>query len=131
MFFAIRKNLQKLFLVVGMTLVFCAVFGWAVPSASSASTVVVQRVAAVECSSDACRNLYTKYINPLVRLLSAAVGVVVVASIVIGGVQYSAAGSDPQKVAEARKRISNAILALVVFIFLSAFLQWLIPGGIY
>jgi len=65
-----------------------------------------------------------------VNVLSAAVGIVVIIMIIVAGIQYSAAGDDPQKVAQARSRIVNAIIALVVFIFMFAFLQWVIPGGI-
>lgn len=66
-----------------------------------------------------------------INLLSALVGVVVIAMIIIGGIQYSAAGDDPQKVMAAKSKIANAILALVVFIFMYGFLQWVVPGGIF
>jgi len=75
-------------------------------------------------------DLITKYINPLVNLLSALVGVAVVISIIIGGIQYSQSAGDPQKAAMARNRIRNAILALIAFIFLYAMLNFLIPGGL-
>ena len=37
---------------------------------------------------------------------------------------------DPNHVAEAKKRISNALLALVAWLLIYAFLQWIIPGGL-
>lgn len=72
-----------------------------------------------------------KYIVQITNVLGGMVGVVIVGSIIWGGIQYSAAGSDPQGVAAARKRIRNAIIALVVFIFTYAFVQWLVPGGLF
>lgn len=74
--------------------------------------------------------LLSKYINPAVNLLSAAIGVIVVASLVSAGIQYSSAQGDPGKVAAAKGRITNSLLALAGFIFLFAFLQWVIPGGL-
>lgn len=74
--------------------------------------------------------LYSKYLNPFIVFLSGAVGVIVVISIIVGGIQYSSAGGDAQKVASARNRIKNAILALIAFIFLRAILNWIIPNGI-
>ncbi len=75
--------------------------------------------------------------NPLVVLtrgainfLSVGVGVIVVIMIIIGGIQYSAAGGNPQAVQAAKSKIANAIIALVAYIFLFAFLQWVVPGGI-
>jgi Type IV secretion system pilin len=70
-------------------------------------------------------------IQDIVNFLSAGVGVVVVGMIMLGGIQYSMAGDNAQKTAEARKRIAHAVVALVAFIFLFAFAQWIIPGGVF
>ncbi|HYH75064.1 MAG TPA: hypothetical protein VD735_03815 [Candidatus Saccharimonadales bacterium] len=74
--------------------------------------------------------LFDRYINPLVALLSALVGIVVVGSVIFAGIQYSASAGDPGKAAAAKSRITNSLLALAAFIFMFAFLQWLIPGGL-
>lgn len=123
----IKKYIQKTMLILG----FASVIGFSGVAVMPADTSAqAHSFAASECLTEECRNLYSKYINPAVRLLSAAVGVVVVLMIVVGGVQYSSAGSDPQKVAEARKKITNAIVALLTYIFLFALLNWLVPGGV-
>jgi|SRR3989344_3374226 len=70
-------------------------------------------------------------IMDVVDALSAVVGIVVVVMIIVGGIQYSSAGSDPQKIASAKTKIVNALLALLVLIFLWAFLQWIVPGGVF
>lgn len=86
---------------------------------------------ALGCSAkNNCVNLVDKYVNPLIKLFSVLVGLVVTASIIVGAIQYSSATGDPSKVATARKRIFNAVYALIAYILLLAFLQWLIPGGI-
>ncbi|HET7320746.1 MAG TPA: pilin [Candidatus Saccharimonadales bacterium] len=82
----------------------------------------------VECKGGDC--LFTKYFNPAINLLSGLVGVAVVFSIVMGGIQYSASAGDPQKAAKAKSHIYNAVIALVAFAFLFAFLQWIVPGGL-
>lgn len=69
-------------------------------------------------------------LNYIIDFLSAGVGIVVVGSIILGGVQYAMAGSSPDAVGKAKQRITNGFIALVVFIFIFAFLQWLIPGGL-
>jgi len=70
-------------------------------------------------------------INVVINFLSIGVGVIVIIMIILGGIQYSMAGDNPQAVSAAKQRIMNALLALVVYIFMFAFLQWLIPGGIF
>lgn len=62
--------------------------------------------------------------------LSAIAGVVIASSIVAAGIQYSSAGSNPQKVAAARQRMINSVLALLIFAFGYAVVQWLVPGGV-
>lgn len=71
------------------------------------------------------------YLQLFINVLSGIVGVVIVAMMVIGGIQYSASGDNPQAVGAAKKRIANALLALFVFVFMIAFLNWLVPGGVF
>lgn len=96
-------------------------------------------------STDACNNTntsdklkqcvqnngITKDLQLIVNVLSAGVGIVVIAMIIVGGIQYSIAGDNSQAVTAAKQRISNALLALVAYLFIFAFLQWLIPGGLF
>ena len=74
-------------------------------------------------------NQITKDINIFVDVLSALATIVIIGTLIAGGIQYSMAG-NPQAATNARKRISNGVLALVALFFIWAFLQWLIPGGI-
>lgn len=73
--------------------------------------------------------LVEKYGVPFLNFLGAIVGLVVTISIVVGGIQYSSSADDPKKLAAAKERIRNAVIALVAFLFLFALLQWLVPGG--
>ena len=99
-------------------------------------TTVAQQCADIKNSNDAkgSKNgstcIFTNYVNPFIKFLSAMTGLIVVISIVVGGIQYSTAGGDPGKVAAAKTRITQAIIALLIFIFLLSFLQWVVPGGI-
>lgn len=74
--------------------------------------------------------LIGKYVNPLINVLAALVGVAVVISIVIGGIQYASSAGDPQAASAAKNRIRNALIALVTFIFLYGLINFLIPGGL-
>ncbi|HCM52172.1 TPA: hypothetical protein DIS56_03535 [Candidatus Saccharibacteria bacterium] len=76
-------------------------------------------------------NPIIKRINTIVKFLSGLVAVVITGVIILGGIQYSMAGDKAEAVTAAKKRIYNALIALVVFILMFTFLQWLIPGGIF
>lgn len=84
-----------------------------------------------DCTDTSAKNCgITRYLIWLINLLAAVVGVTVVAVMIAGGIQYSTSAGDPQAAAAARKRISNALLALVSFGLMYGFLQWLVPGGV-
>jgi hypothetical protein len=72
-----------------------------------------------------------KRINELVNFLSGGVAIVVTAVILVGGIQYILAGGNASAITAARHRITNGLIALFAFLFMFAFLQWLIPGGIF
>jgi Type IV secretion system pilin len=72
-----------------------------------------------------------EYILIFTNALAAIVGTAIVAIIVFAGIKYSTAGDDPKAIAEAKDKIKNAIVALVMFIFMFAFLQWVVPGGVF
>ena len=82
----------------------------------------------VNLSSDNCA--IVRYLNDAIKILSGIVGIVVTIMIIVGGIQYSVAGADPNAVAKAKKQIFNAIFALVAYGLMFAFLQYLIPGGL-
>lgn len=73
--------------------------------------------------------LFAKYINPLINLLSAAVGILVVISIIYGAIMFSTSGGDPQRAANGKNRIRNSLLGLLAYLLLYGFLQFIIPGG--
>lgn len=70
-------------------------------------------------------------LNVIVNILSALVGVVVTAVIVLGGVQYAMAGDSPDAVSKAKQRITNGLIALAAFLLIYGFLQWIVPGGVF
>jgi hypothetical protein len=74
--------------------------------------------------------LFNNYINPLIALLSALVGIFVVIGIVTGGIMYTSSAGDPQKAAAAKGRIIKVLIALVAYAFLYAFIQFILPGGL-
>lgn len=67
----------------------------------------------------------------IIRFLTVGVGLVVIGSIVVAGIQYTASSGDPQKAAAAIKRIVNAVTALALYLLIFALVNWLVPGGVF
>lgn len=74
--------------------------------------------------------LFAKYINPAIQLMSAVIGIVIVVGIILGAIEYITSAGDPQKAANGKKRITEALIGLAAFILLYTFLQFIIPGGL-
>lgn len=70
------------------------------------------------------------YLREVLTLLGAAVGLVIVLMMIIAGIQYITSAGDAGRVKSAKDRIVGAITALVLFMFMVAILQFLVPGGI-
>ena len=96
------------------------------------------------CNGDPCRpngpggtycnkyhNGITDLIFAIIRFLSAGVGIIVVASIVVGGIQYTTSRDDPSATNAAITRIRSSLIALLIFIFAYAILNYLIPIGFF
>lgn len=66
----------------------------------------------------------------IIRLLSMGVGLVVIGSIIMAGIQYTTSRGDPQATAKALNRVYSTFGALLLFIFAYAILNWLIPAGL-
>lgn len=66
----------------------------------------------------------------IIRFLSAGVGIAVVGGIVWGGIMYAAGRDNPGQTQRATAIIVNALIGLLLYIFMFAILNFLIPGGI-
>lgn len=76
------------------------------------------------------KNPIVRDLNLIVDLLTGAVSLIIIGVIIAGGIQYAMAGGNANAIQAAKKRITNALIALMMFLLAWAFLQWLIPGGL-
>lgn len=130
----------KTAIVLGLVLfIFTLSFGAPKVFAAASATASCTADNGVPCDSaspygsskDLASNPIIKDINLVVNFLSIGIVVVVIAMLITGGIQYSAAGDNQQAVVAAKQRLINALIAFAAFLFTFAFLQWLIPGGIF
>lgn len=77
------------------------------------------------------KNPLTQWIVFAINLLGVLVVVGASAMLVFAGVEYVASADNPERVKSAKQKIINVIIGIIAFFFMYAFLQWLIPGGIF
>ncbi len=74
---------------------------------------------------------FYKKLVTYINLFSTGIGILAVLSLVIAGIQYTAAQDNPQSIAAAKERITNVVIGIVLYVAMYGLLQWLIPGGIF
>jgi Type IV secretion system pilin len=74
--------------------------------------------------------LIMNYLILLIQYISGLVALYVVLMIVIGGVQYISSAGNPGAISAAKNRITNAIIALVLFLMMFTIMNFIVPGGI-
>lgn len=66
----------------------------------------------------------------IIHFLSDGVGLVIIASMIWAGIQYTSSRGDPQATAKAKKRIESNVISLLLFIFAYALLNYIVPGQV-
>ena len=98
--------------------------------ASSCANLKLKQTASGKATGQGQSCFVTTYINPAIKLFGGAIAILVVISIIVGAIQYEMSGDDPSKVGAAKDRIRNAFIALLAYLFMLAFLNWIVPGGV-
>ena len=71
------------------------------------------------------------FLTDMFRVVVVGVGIVVTISVVVAGYQFMTSRGEPGKTKAAVNRITQAGLALLLYIFGASFLEWIIPGGVF
>lgn len=67
----------------------------------------------------------------IIRVLSAGVGLIIITSIVVAGIQYTSSRGDPGQTSRAIGRIRSSLVAFLIYIFTAAMLDFVIPAGFF
>lgn len=66
-----------------------------------------------------------------IRFMTIGVGVAVIIAIIAAGVRYSTSQGNAEVTESAKNNIQNAVIALIVYVFIFAIIQYLVPGGLF
>jgi hypothetical protein len=66
-----------------------------------------------------------------INILTAGVGIAAVGGIIFASIMYMTAGGSPDKTKKANIFLSNTILGIIVYAVMYAFLNYIIPGGLF
>lgn len=67
----------------------------------------------------------------IINIMSAGVGIAAVGGVVYGSVLYTTARGNLDQVKKARVIIANTVVGIVAYVLMFAFLNYMIPGGLF
>lgn len=82
-------------------------------------------------STDISDNPIFFYLKNVLIFLGGGIGLAVVGGIIYGAFLYITARANVAQTEKGQEVIINSVIALVLFIFMYAILQFVIPGGIF
>lgn len=83
------------------------------------------------CVTDSNGSAIFDVLNIALQILTYGVGIVGTIGIVIAGIQYMTAKDNASQMANAKTRLIAIAIGLAAYAMIWAFLQWLLPGGIF
>ena len=85
----------------------------------------------ISCGSDTGAAAFNGVLRIIVIVLSIGVGVAAVGGIAWASLRYAGASDNEGQVSEAKDLIKNIIIGLLLYVFLVAITNWLVPGGVF
>ena len=70
-------------------------------------------------------------IKQVIKILTAGVGVAAFGAVVYGAFLYTTSEGSPDKVKKAREVWMNTVIGLLMFAFMVAITNFIIPGGVF
>jgi hypothetical protein len=71
------------------------------------------------------------YMTAILKVVSGLAGIATVGGFVWGGILYITARANASQTEKAKMVMVNSVIGLLMFIFMYAILQFLVPGGIF
>lgn len=84
----------------------------------------------ISCKNSGNKSAIIDLLVTIVNFLAVGVGIAVVAGIVYGGFLYASADTNADQAKRGIGHVRNAVIGLVIFIFMYAIINYLIPGGL-
>ena len=67
----------------------------------------------------------------IINIMTAGIGITAVGGLLYGGILYASSGGSPDNVKKAKTIITDIVIGLVAYALMFAFLNFIIPGGLF
>jgi len=76
-------------------------------------------------------NSISDLVFAIIRFISDGIGLIIIVSVIIAGIQYTFSRGEPQQLKQASSRLQSTLTALIIYIFAYALINYLIPNGFF
>lgn len=87
--------------------------------------------AIISCSGSEGQGAVFELIKTVIKIMTAGVFVLAVGAVVAGAIIYITSEGSPDKLAKAKTIWINTVIGMLMFMFLVALTNFLIPGGVF
>lgn len=84
----------------------------------------------INCNSSGTDAIFD-VIKMIIQILTASIGVIAVGATIFGAILYTSSGDNPENVKKAKGVWMNVVIGLMLFAFMVAITNFLIPGGVF
>lgn len=85
----------------------------------------------IKCDPGSDENPIINLLQQAVKVLYGVIGVLAVVVIMVAGVIYGTAGDREDRVKLAKTMITNTIIGILLYVFMTVILNFLVPGGVF
>ena len=86
--------------------------------------------AVIDCQGEGEEAIFG-ILGQIIMIMTGIIGVVAVGAVVFGAILYTSSGASPESMKKAKDIWMNTLIGLIVFAFLVALTNFLIPGGVF
>lgn len=101
------------------------------PVAAAAPSCGGVDTAIIDCGGATGKDAIIDIIKTVIGFMTAGIGILAVGATIVGGILYASAGGNPENIKKATSIWTNTVIGLILFAFLVAITNFLIPGGVF
>ncbi len=119
-----KRNILLTSLLIILTASFVVLPQSALADCGGATTSVIN------CSGQG-KDAIFDLLKIIIQIMTAGVGVSAVGATIFGAILYTSSADSPDKIKQAKTIWTNTVIGLLLFAFMVAITNFLIPGGVF
>lgn len=117
-------------IIVSVFITAVVITGVMVTQSALAASCAGADTSVISCDGEGSTALIN-IVKQVIQILTAGVGVAAVGAVIFGAVLYTTSEGSPDKIKKAREIWTNTVIGLLMFAFMVAITNFIIPGGVF